>query len=437
MRFERAGGFYSFPFSILLVALFVCLLPVAALCAVWESVGPSGGYFLGSVTNPADASQITAVTNGPSNVYQSGDGGTSWSKIGEIDASPYILNDFAAFDFSKLFAITTSGCYRSTDGGENWLYTAFPSYARSAYRVCVDPTDGDKVYAVGLDYNSFDGKYNMVFLKSTDGGKYWTARGFLKFDYFYPQDMAVSKSNPNIIYVAGIQETYTDLTYYYYGALLKSSDGGDNWEDISSSVEPEPYQYFLSVAVDPTNAENVYVGGISYFYRAIRTGRNRVLTWQRIQRSLPVCAIGIDPGDPSRIYAAGYQSVSVSTDYGQSWTDHSDGIGGEGTHVEVAPADHSTVYVSTDNGLSKSSDSGNNWGFSHEGIHAAKVTAIAVAPSNPTTVLLEYDGVGMMGSYDSGGKWADLGYFVGCGNVCDIVVNPTNENSVLALEGAG
>jgi hypothetical protein len=43
----------------------------------------------------------------------------------------------------------------------------------------------------------------------------------------------------------------------------------------------------------------------------------------------------------------------------------------------------------------------------------------------------------MMGSYDSGGNWEDLGYFVGCGNVCDIVVNPANEDRVLALEGSG
>jgi photosystem II stability/assembly factor-like uncharacterized protein len=320
--------------------IFAVTLPSTAFCAEWESMGPSGGYFLGSATNPADASQITAVTNGPSNVYRSENGGESWSKIGEIDTSPYILNDFSAFDFSKLFAITTNGCYRSMDGGENWSYAAFPSYAGPAYCVCVDPTDSDKVYAVGHDYNSYDRKYNMVFLNSTDGGKYWTVRGFLKFDYFYPLDMAISRSNPNIMYVAGVQETYTDLTYYYYGALLKSSDGGDNWEDISSFVESETYQYFLSVAVDPTNAERVYVGGISYLYRAVRTGRNRVLTWERIQMNLPAYSIGIDPVEPSRIYAASYQSVAVSTDYGQSWTFHDDGIGGGGTHVEVAPADH-------------------------------------------------------------------------------------------------
>jgi len=42
-----------------------------------------------------------------------------------------------------------------------------------------------------------------------------------------------------------------------------------------------------------------------------------------------------------------------------------------------------------------------------------------------------------MGSYDSGDNWDYLGYFVICGNVGDILINPLDENIVLALEGDG
>ena len=66
-----------------------------------------------------------------------------------------------------------------------------------------------------------------------------------------------------------------------------------------------------------------------------------------------------------------------------------------------------------------------------------RVPAIAVAPSQPKTILIECTNRGVMGSYDSGQTWVDLGYFVGCGNVCDIVINPLDENVVLALEGEG
>jgi hypothetical protein len=103
----------------------------------------------------------------------------------------------------------------------------------------------------------------------------------------------------------------------------------------------------------------------------------------------------------------------------------------------VAPADPSTVYISSSNGLFKSLDSGRTWDFAHEGIKATRVPALAVAPSQPTTVLIEYEGCEMMGSYDSGDNWDYLGYFLICGNVCDILINPLDEDVVLALEGDG
>jgi photosystem II stability/assembly factor-like uncharacterized protein len=436
--FSKGGGAYNVPFTSLLpvVFLFLLILPVMAFCASWECVGPSGGYFLGSVTNPTDASQVTAITKSPTNVYQSMDGGASWGKIGEISTDSYVLNDMSAFDFSKLFAITSAGCHRSTDGGTSWSYAPFPSASGYAYRVRVDPTDSNKVYAVGLNYDYSYGTYNMAFFKSTDGGRFWTAGAFFNFRYFYPYDMAISRSNPDIIYVAGYREELVGFNNYLYGTLLKSSDGGDNWTDISSSVETEHSQYFYSVAIDPTDADKVYVGGF-YFYSSERTERDGVLSWTRSPTPFHAFSIDIDPVEPSRIYIVGYKTVGVSTDYGQSWTMHDESIEGTGISVDVAPATPSTIYVSTDNGLFRSLDAGDSWDFAHEGIHATTISALAMAPSQPTTVLAEYDGGGLMGSYDNGNSWDYLGYFVGCGNVCDILINPLDENSVLALEGAG
>jgi len=436
MCFFKTGRLYSVLFAFLVILI----LPAVSFCESWECVGPSGGYFLGSVTNPADASQVTVVTNGPSNVYQSMDGGVNWNKIGEIPTSNYVLNDMCAFDFSTLYAIAGGRCYRSTDGGINWSSANFASSA-SAYRICVDPVDSSKVYAVGLEYNSTNRTYSLAFFKSTDGGQRWIVSSLFSFDYLYPYSMAVSRSNPDVIYITGYKSTGSE----YYGALFKSADGGATWADISSSVETEPYFFFYSVVVDPDDAEKVYIGGDFYIYRSERTGRGRDLTWSRTQIQLYPLSLEVDPVNPSRLYAAGVNfignqttySVGVSTDYGQSWTLHNDCIQSEAVQVEVAGAAPSTVYISTYNGFFKSIDSGNSWTIAHEGIHATRITALAVAPSRPSTVVVEYDGCGLMGSYNSGANWDYLGYFVGCGNVCDIIINPDNADAVLALEGAG
>ena len=441
--FPKEDRFYRIPFTTLLAVAsgFLLMLPSVAFCASWEPVGPSGGNFVGSVTNPTDASQITVVTTSPSpsNVYRSTDGGASWSKIGEIPTS--YVSDVSAFDFSKLYAISGSRCYLSSDGGANWTYSSFPSNSGWAYHVCVDPTGrGNKVYAVGYLYNSSDRTYSMAFFKSTSSGRDWSARSFFTFEYFYPYDMAISRSNTSVMYVAGYKRIGND----YYGLLLKSSDGGNSWTDISSSVDASPGDFY-GVAIDPTDPDRVYVGCFYYsfgsygyyVYRSESTGLTGELSWTRVATDSYAFSIGIDPTEPSNIYTAGHKAVAVSRDYGQSWVTHNDCIKGQGIHIEVAPAAPSTVYVSSSNGLFKSSDSGSTWDFAHEGIKATRVSALAVAPSKPTTVLIEYEGCEMMGSYDSGNNWDYLGYFVICGNVCDILINPLDENVVLALEGDG
>jgi hypothetical protein len=173
----------------------------------------------------------------------------------------------------------------------------------------------------------------MVFFKSTNGGRSWSTSQFFIFDSFSPRDIAISATNPAVIYVAGIKK----VGQYYGGALLTSTDGGQSWTDISSNLNTERYHYFRSIVIDPTDDGKVYVGG-SYLYRGTRIGHNAGFTWTRIQAPLNIDTLGIDPVDPSRIYAAGYESVAASTDYGQSWTLRSISMKRDAEHIAVAAA---------------------------------------------------------------------------------------------------
>ena len=424
------GGVSRVPAGFLLSGVYFSLLvlPSLAFCASWEPIGPDGGNFIFSVTNPADANQVTAITSSPSPpyVWRSTDAGTTWRKIGEI---PYpSISDVAAFDFSTLYAITSSRCYRSTDGGATWTESWLPSNAGWAYNVCVDPTDSNKVYAVGYLYVSSEQKEKMALFKSTDGGQRWSPSSWFTFDYFSPLDMAISKSDPNVIYVSG----YKSAGLYSYGALLKSSDAGNSWTDISEWLDSEPFHLFNAIAIDPTDADKVYVGG-SFFYRTERNPGGTDVSWTRNPTPF-LYTIGIDPIEPSRIYIGSYQSVGVSTDYGQSWTLHPNCVRSTVMYVEPALAKPSTVYASTYAGFYKSPDSGATWASAHQGLRAAMISALAVTPSK---VLIQSNSYLMAHNRDADGAWRYVVTPESCGVVCDILTNPTNPDIVLILEDYG
>jgi photosystem II stability/assembly factor-like uncharacterized protein len=433
MFLSKEHSVYTFPMFYLLPVTFLSLMmfPSMAFCESWEPIGPEGGNFIFSMTNPMDANEVTVITTSPSptNVYRSTDAGASWSKIGEIPS--FYVSDVSAFDFSTIYAITSSRCYRSTDGGTSWTESRLPSSSGWAYYVRAHPTDSSKVYAAGYvsDYQSYPYTYSMVFFKSTDGGLSWSVSSFFTFDTFYPYDMAISKSNPSVMYVAG----YKQISNTYFGALLKTEDGGNTWTDISSSVNTEPFNFFDSVAIDPTDENKVYVGGDDV-YRSVREGRGRELTWVRSATRFNCYTIDIDPVEPSRIYAGGYERVSVSTDYGQSWRTYNDCIRSSARHIEIAPADPSKIYVASYGGLYKSPNSGATWDSTHNGIYAARIAAIAVAPS---TVIVQNSGYLMAYGRGRIASWRDVVTPESCGEVCDILIHPDDPDTVLILEGYG
>ena len=433
MRLLRCGSMNTIRLTVLVPVVLFCLLifPSVTFCATWEPMGPDGGSFIFSTTNPANANEVTAITTypSPSNVYRSNDAGATWSKIGEIPSS-YVY-DVSAFNFSTLYAITSSRCFRSMDGGATWTESRFPSSSGWAYRVCAHPTNSRIVYAGGYysNYDSYPYTYSMVFFRSTDGGMNWTASQFFTFEYFYPYNMAISKSNPSVLYICG----YKDTGNQYSPALLTTSDGGNTWTDISSAVETEPYLLFTSVAVDPIDDAKVYVAG-DYFYRGARTGRDQNLSWTRSPTPRYIYSMGIDPVDPSRIYLGMYESIATSMDSGRSWNIINNSVKHATEHIAVAPADPSKIYISSYAGFYKSPDFGSNWDTAHGGIYAARINAMAV---DPRMILVQNNGYLM--SYGRGRNitWEDVVTPESCGEVCDILINPDNPNTVLILEGYG
>ena len=106
------------------------------------------------------------------------------------------------YGFSRLYVISSFGCYTSADGGATWTYSLFPPDQGLGYCVCVHPNDPDTVFVGGYNWN---GTGNAVLFKSVDGGATWTSSAITQ-KYFRPADMAVSQSNPDVMYICGYEQ---------------------------------------------------------------------------------------------------------------------------------------------------------------------------------------------------------------------------------------
>ena len=413
------------------VGLLVVGLASVGDCASWEQLGPDGGTFLLSVADPANVNNVTAITSYPSRAMalNTSNGGGSWVEAAEIPY--YYLQDCAAFDYSRLFATSRYGCYYSTDGGENWLYGRYSQPSVYANCICVHPTDPSRVYAAGYLYQSgSQTPYSLALFNSIDGGANWSVSSFSPLPYVWPYDIAISRTNPDVLYIAGIK---ADASSIYYGAAFKSTDGGENWTDISEIVTAVRSRYFYSVAIDPTNVNNVYLGGPNYFYRSTDGGAS----WANTGVNMHVSAMAIDSGNPSTVYGAGYDDVYKSVNYGQTWTTKENVMNGRARCIHVAQAGSSTVYLATEAGFYRSADSGETWHVAHDGVQAARIPALAVAPSEPTTIYVEHDGGSLASpcvSNDSGLSWVDRPPLSECGGIIDFLVDPDDPEIVLALE---
>jgi len=406
------------------IVLLIC--PSSSLAADWESLGPDGGSFLGSVSDPANADITTAITTYPSSssAYRTNNGGQTWTKISEIPEMS--LYAFAAGDFNTLYALSIFGCYCSKDGGQTWAYSAFPSGSGYGYSIATDPTNPDQVYVAGYKY--VGGSYKLVWFESSDGGVTWSTKTIAQ-TFVIPYSVAVSQSNPDVIYIAGYKQSGAT----YKGALFKTSNSGVKWTDISSKVDITPNADFYSVAIDPIDDRRVYVGGYQAFYSSSSGGA----TWTKnTAYNFYAQAMDIDPVNTNNIYIAGNSCIYVSNDYGVTWA--ADQImNGNGSCVDVAEANPSTIYIaSTYGGFYKSVDTGATWDINHAGINGHSISAVAVAPSQPETLFIDINAAStVLGSYDCGDSWAEMTYPNGCsGTISDMIVNSTSADIVLALE---
>ncbi|MEY4105757.1 MAG: hypothetical protein RL181_99, partial [Bacteroidota bacterium] len=192
-------------------------------------------------------------------VLKTTDGGTNWSATGLTFTPGWVIYKIVMHpnDPNTLLVGTNGGIFRTTDAGATWTQVVTNI---SAYDLEFKPGDPTYVYA-GADGSVYRST-------STGASGTWTQVGV--FTGGDRTAIAVSANNPSLLGVLVSRASDAGFLGYYTSINSGTSfsvtyNGPSNlmgWESDGSDSGGQGW-YDLCMAIDPNNANNIYVGGVN------------------------------------------------------------------------------------------------------------------------------------------------------------------------------
>jgi photosystem II stability/assembly factor-like uncharacterized protein len=271
---------------------------------------------------------------------------------------------------------------------------AYPDSMLSAMRYrLVGPFRGGRSAAV----TGVPGKPQLFYFGSTGGGVWRTTDGGSTWasvsDGFFGGSIgavAVSESDPNVIYVGGGEKTVRGNVSHGDG-VWKSTDAGKTWKHVGLSDT----HHIPRVRIHPKDPETVYVAALGHLHgpneqRGVYRSRDGGKSWQRVLFAAPGAGaidLVLDPNNPRILYAS-------------TW--------------KVRRTPYSLESGGAGSGLWKSTDGGDTWKeiTRARGLPTGTVGIIGVAvspvDSNRVWAIVEAEDGGVFRSEDAGGAWTKV-----------------------------
>ncbi len=314
------------------------------------TLNPNGQHTLlfAPTFSPGDP-VIMAASSADPGPYRSEDGGATWTPAGWYDpANPYLggfvggsvaalaLGPAGSWD-SAAFAAASSGIYYSNDRGVHW-YRHDDGPARLTVRALAAAPGDPQTLLAGtsfFEHLRFDtgtpGEYDGGLQMSYDGGRTWQDVSGRLEQVHHVAFSPAFQDDGTAFAAAGTlgQHGYSD------GGVYRSTDGGQNWEEVVSD------RICRALAVSPA-------------YAADRTA------W--VSESTYSSALGL----------------YVTGDGGDTWTSLAPGVHAGILVPSPNYAVDRTLFAGTqDAGLQRSTDGGTGW----TQVLTQPVTALAVSPA--------------------------------------------------------
>lgn len=376
-------------------------LPVLGVSAI--AINPLNTSVMYIATGDGDANETYSI-----GVLKSTDGGETWNTTG----LSWVISSTSKVSINSLWinpvnpqiliAATSSGIYRTSDGGATWSQKANGLFKE----LDANPQNPDIIYSCRM----LSTASNSPLYKSTDGGVTWSPlAGGLPYTEYYRPALAIARSNPSTLYLL-----LSGLDDGYYG-LYKSTNSGSSWTLQSNSPNLLGWEtdgsdlggqgwYDLAIEVSPVNENTVYVGGVN-IWKSTNAGVNWTISahWYGDGGKPYVHAdhhaFLMLPGNGNVLYSCNDGGLFKTTNGGTSWTDLSNGLGIQQFYrIGVSKSNPSMVIGgSQDNGTNLLNGAWTNV-LGGDGMEAA------IDPVNPKIMYGEYY-YGMMSRSTDGGVY--------------------------------
>jgi PKD repeat protein len=411
-------------------------------------------------------------------VLKSTDGGATWATTGLTFpvANNYLMRKLVMNpnDPNMLFAVTNGGVFRTINGGANWSSV----YASSAYDLEFKPGDPSVAYIAGG--NSFHRSTNSgaTFTQITTTAGIPTGSNRIA--------IGVTAANPAYVYLLTGKSSDSG-----FNGLYRSTDSGLNFTSRSTSPNILGWQpngsdaggqswYDLSLAVSPTDAEEVITGGVNV-WRSTNGGANWSIYGHWTGNTAPyihadIHAIEFVPGAAvntvfvgcdggifkraagattwsdlsntlriSQLYKLGLSTTTASMVVGglqdngtNKWngTSVSRVVGGDGMECFIDRTNNNNIFAALYYGDIRRSTNGGTSFFSVRPSAAGNgdwVTPYVQDPVNATTMYAGYAQIWKTTNFTATPiTWTQAGTIPGSGNFMSIAVAPSNNQVIYA-----
>lgn len=423
-------------------------------------IHPTNSNIMYLATGDGDHSDTYSI-----GVLKSTDGGNSWNTTG------LVWNVSGLYTISRLLinpnnpeillAAGNFGVYRTTNGGETWTRTFTTSLKDMEFK----PNNPNVVYACGT----------RVY-RSNDGGVTWSElTSGLPTSGISRIALAVTPANEDYVYAI-----YANSSNNGYMGLYRSTNGGNTWSLMSNSPnilgwstsDPSGQAWYdLCLAVSPTNANEIYSGGVNV-YRSTNGGTN----WVSYSLSMHVDHhdLWFIPG--TNILFSGNDGGVYKKSVGQNiWTNLSAGLkitqfyrlgcsalnsfiiagsqdngtflknstshlpvyGGDGMEAKIDYSNTNIMYACSQNGgLGRSTNGGSSFtSIKPSGATGAWITPYEMHPTDPQTLFAGF--VEVYKTTNRGTSWSTISSFGGSSSLTILEVCKTNPDYIYVARPTG